>query len=66
MIAFQALRPLYRRWITGEVLRGALAAPGFESDPEPWLAVRFMPPRNDWVDPRKTWPPRSPPSMRAL
>jgi lambda family phage portal protein len=53
LIAFQALRPIYRRWATTEILAGRLAAPGFESDPEPYLAVRFMPPRNDWVDPAK-------------
>jgi lambda family phage portal protein len=53
VLALQALRPIYRRFVTTEVLRGALAAPGFESDPEPWLGVRFMPPRNDWVDPAK-------------
>ena len=27
--------------VTSEVLRGALAAPGFFDDPEPWLAVRL-------------------------
>jgi lambda family phage portal protein len=53
VIALQALRPIYRRFVTTEILRGALAAPGFESDPEPWLSVKFMPPRNDWVDPAK-------------
>jgi lambda family phage portal protein len=53
IVAFQALRPIWRRWLTGEILAGRIAAPGFESDPESYLAARFYPPKQDWVDPAK-------------
>jgi lambda family phage portal protein len=53
VIAYQALRPIWRRWMMGEVLSGRLAAPGFETNPEPYLSARFYPPKNDWVDPAK-------------
>ena len=67
VIAFQVLRPLYRRWITGEVLRGALAAPGFFERPgavacRPLYAAAQRLGRSR----RRTWPPRSPRSMPAL
>lgn len=51
VLAFQALRPLWRRWITLEVLAGRIEAQGFAADPEPWLAAKFMPPRVDYVNP---------------
>jgi lambda family phage portal protein len=53
VIVFQALRPLYRRVITTEILSGRLRAPGFETDPEPYLAARWITPRQEWVDPQK-------------
>jgi lambda family phage portal protein len=45
--------PVWRRWIATEILSGRLDAPGFERDPEPWFAVNWLPPKNDWVDPLK-------------
>lgn len=45
--------PVWRRWIATEILSGRLEAPGFERDPEPWFAVNWLPPKNDWVDPLK-------------
>lgn len=49
----QFCRPVWRRWLTTEILAGRIDAPGFERDPEVWLAVNWLPPRNDWVDPLK-------------
>ena len=45
--------PIWRRWLTSAVLSGRLSLPGFERDPETFLAVRWMPPKADWVDPAK-------------
>lgn len=53
VIAFQMLRPIWRRWVTVEVLAGRLDLPGFESDPEPFLAANWITPRQVWVDPQK-------------
>lgn len=52
-LAFQFCRLVWRRFITTEVLAGRLDAPGFEADPEPYFAVRWLPPKLDWVDPAK-------------
>lgn len=53
VIAFQALRPLWRRWITLEILAGRIDAPDFATNPEPWLSAKFMPPRVDYVNPQQ-------------
>ena len=46
-------RPIWRRYVTLEILSGRLTAPGFMRDPEPYLAARWIVPRRDWVDPQK-------------
>jgi lambda family phage portal protein len=51
VLAFQLLRPTFRRWITVESLAGRLAAPG--SDLEPLMAVRWITPKQAWIDPLK-------------
>lgn len=43
--------PVWRRWITTEILSGRLDAPGFERDPDPYFAVNWLPPKCEWVDP---------------
>ncbi len=53
VLVFQFCRPIWRRFVTAEVLSGRLAAPGFERDPEPYLAARWITPRQEWVDPKK-------------
>jgi lambda family phage portal protein len=53
IIVRQFCRPIWRRWLTTEILAGRLDAPGFERDPEAWLAVNWLPPKNEWVDPLK-------------
>jgi capsid protein len=50
---FQLCRPVWRRWIRDAVLAGALDLPGFASDPAPYLAVKWISPKWDWVDPLK-------------
>lgn len=40
----QLLNRIWRRWITTEILRGAIEAPDFESNPEPWFGVEWFPP----------------------
>jgi len=62
VMVFRLLRPVWRAFITSEVLSGRLAAPGFERDPEAFLGARWITPRQEWVDPRRTWKPKSPPS----
>lgn len=53
MIAFQLLRPVWRRWVTLEALSGRLARTDFARNPAPWFAATFTPPRSEWVDPAK-------------
>ena len=52
-LVFQLCRPVWRRWIRDAVLAGALDLPGFARDPAPYLAVKWIPPKWDWVDPLK-------------
>jgi lambda family phage portal protein len=52
-IIIPQLRKIYRRWLTLEILAGRIDAPGFEDDPESWLAVSFLPPKFSAVDPLK-------------
>ena len=49
----QLLRPVWRRWLTLEILAGRIDAPGFENDPESWLGAEWYPPAFPWVDPLK-------------
>lgn len=51
VIAYQFLRPVFRRWIVTESLAGRLAASG--TDLEPLMAVKWITPRQQWVDPSK-------------
>jgi lambda family phage portal protein len=49
----QALTPIWRRWLTLEILAGRIDAAGFENDPESFLGVEWYPPPMPWVDPLK-------------
>jgi capsid protein len=44
---------VWQRWLRDAVLSGALDIPGFASAPGPFLAVKWIPPKWDWVDPLK-------------
>lgn len=46
-------RPVWRRWMTLEVLSGRLDLPGFFDDPETYLGARWITPGFGWVDPKK-------------
>ena len=52
-LVFQLCRRVWQRWIRDAVLAGALELPGFAQDPAPYLAVKWIPPKWDWVDPLK-------------
>jgi capsid protein len=49
----QFIRPVWRRFVTTEILSGRFEAPFFEMNPEPYLSANFITPRQDWVDPLK-------------
>lgn len=48
VIAFQALRPIWRRWAATEVLSGRV-----RSTVEAAMPVKFITPKQQWVDPAK-------------
>lgn len=52
-LIFQFCRPVWRQWLTTEILSGRIDAPQFSQDPEAILAVNWLPPRSAWVDPLK-------------
>ena len=53
VLVFQLCRPVWERWLATAVLAGTLDLPGFARDPAPYLAVRWTPPKWDWIDPLK-------------
>ena len=53
IVAFQFLRPIYRRWLTLEVMSGRIEIPGFMEDPERFLGMKAVPPKAAWLDPLK-------------
>jgi len=46
-------RPVFEAWLEMAVLSGALNLPAYETDPERYRAVRWMPRGWAWVDPAK-------------
>ena len=53
VLVHQLCRPVWRRWLETAVLAGTLELPGFVRDPAPWLGVKWIPPRWEWIDPLK-------------
>ena len=53
VLVHQFCRPVWQRWLTTAVLSGAIDYPRFARDPEPLLAVKWIPPKWDWIDPLK-------------
>jgi lambda family phage portal protein len=49
----QLMRPIWRRWLTTEILSGRIDAPDFESRTSDWLGVEFYPPAPPVADPYK-------------
>lgn len=52
-LIFQFCRPVYRRWLPTAVLSGAVVLPGFAINPKPYMRVKWITPKWDWVDPLK-------------
>jgi lambda family phage portal protein len=46
-------RPVFEAWLEMAVLSGALRLPAYETDPDRYRAVRFMPRGWGWIDPAK-------------
>jgi lambda family phage portal protein len=42
LLIARLLRPIWRRWVTLEILSGRMYAPDFERDPSPFFAVDFL------------------------
>lgn len=53
VIVPQFCDPVWRRFVTLAVMSGAIDAPDFFTNPEPYLAADWLPPAWDWVDPKK-------------
>lgn len=53
VIVPQLCAPVWQRFVTLAVMSGAIDAPGFFQDPEPYLSAEWLPPAWDWVDPLK-------------
>lgn len=53
IIVPQLCEPVWRRFVTMAVMSGAVDAPDFFDDPEPYLSADWLPPAFDWVDPLK-------------
>lgn len=52
-LIFQLCRPVWQRWFEQAVLAGALNIPGFARAPQDYTAVKWIPPKWEWVDPLK-------------
>lgn len=53
VIVFQLCRPVWERFIRIAILCGHLPARDFDRDPAAFMAVDWLPPKWDWVDPQK-------------
>lgn len=51
VMVFRFCRPVWDRWI--ETVGAAGLLPGYTDDPEPFHRVEWLPPKLDWVDPKK-------------
>lgn len=52
IVAFQLCRPVWRAWLEQVFLSRAVAIPaGYLTDPEPYAAVKFTPPRRRYLHP---------------
>jgi lambda family phage portal protein len=52
-LIYQLCRPVWNRWLGDAALSGALELPGLAENPASYLAVKWIPPKWDWVDPLK-------------
>lgn len=52
-LVFQLCRPIWLRWMQAAVLSGVFTMPGFSKNPAQYTAVKWIPPKWEWVDPLK-------------
>lgn len=50
---FQLCRPVWRRWLQEAVVAGEITITDFRINRRKYLAVKWIPPRFDWIDPLK-------------
>lgn len=53
VVIYQLCRPVWRRFVLDRFLAGATDMPGFERNPEGYLACKFVCPRFDMIDAQK-------------
>lgn len=53
VIVFQLCRPAWRRFLLWQVLSGRVSATAFRTTEADFMAVKWLPPKWDWVDPLK-------------
>jgi len=53
VVVHQLCRPVWERFVRLAVLSGQLPARDFDRDPAPYLACEWLPPKFDYVDPKK-------------
>lgn len=53
VIVHQACRPVWHRFILGQVLDGAISASAYQAQRMQFHAVKWLPPAWPWVDPQK-------------
>lgn len=53
VIVFQLCRPVYRAWLAQAALSGAVSMPGFRRNARDYMRVKWIPPKFEWVDPKK-------------
>lgn len=53
VFVFRFCLPIWQRFVTIAALRGDIDARGFTRDPDAFMAVKWITPRREWVDPLK-------------
>lgn len=53
VVVFRFCRPIWDRWITAAALSGEVDGRGFARDPRAFKAVKWITPKQPWVDPLK-------------
>jgi len=53
VIVFQLCRPVWNAWLAQAALSGAVPMPGFAKNARELSRVKWIPPKFEWVDPKK-------------
>lgn len=51
-IVAKLCRPVWNQFVRLAVARGDVRAPGFSARPDDWTYATWMPPRDEWIDPK--------------